>query len=188
MLNRTSSVLSNPTNISLGKSVQHLDIIKKQDDYETPFNLLNHMMSTAKVYPNLDVCATAKQAKRLGFRRHYSKRDKPLKLVWYEDFYMNPPYSEVSKWLPYAYDQAIKNKVNGLVLTYAKTDTKWWHNYIENNPLVEVHFIKGRVRFYQNGKITANSAPYPSVFFVFRCRRRRRKNGWSNNTTLFWGR
>jgi len=65
-----------------------------------------------------------------------------------------------------AYESHIKHNVTGLILVYAKTDTRWWHEFVENK--AEVHFIKGRVKFYLDGQISKNSAPYPSCWIIYR--------------------
>lgn len=50
------------------------------------------------------------------------------------------------------------------MLLPARTDTKWFHDYIYNNPRAEVRFVKGRLRF-NDGKI---DAPFPSMVVVLR--------------------
>ena len=48
-----------------------------------------------------------------------------------------------------------------------KTDTLWWHSYVEG--IAEVHFQKGRIKFLdENGDLTKQSAPYPSVWIIYR--------------------
>lgn len=49
------------------------------------------------------------------------------------------------------------------MLIPARTDTRWWHEFIGNNPNASVHFIKGRLKF-GNAK---NSAPFPSAIVTF---------------------
>ena len=48
------------------------------------------------------------------------------------------------------------------MLIPARTDTKYFHNYILNR--TEVRFIKGRLKFGES----KNSAPFPSMLVVFR--------------------
>ena len=50
------------------------------------------------------------------------------------------------------------------MLLPARTDTKWFHDYIYKQ--TEIRFIKGRLKF-GNSK---NSAPFPSMIVVFRPR------------------
>ena len=94
---------------------------------------------------------------------------------------MNPPYSNVAVFMRKAYYQHLKKNLDGLILCYAKTDTKWWHSFVEGK--AEIHFIKGRIKFYKNGKITQNSAPYPSVWIIYRVKKTAEIN--NNNTGIF---
>lgn len=160
--------------VNVQKSVEHLAIITKQDEYETPPAKFRYWCQEYNVKLLLDVCGTKKQADRLGLPFNLSKRDNALKCKWDMPFFMNPPYSQVAEWMRYAYLQALEHHVDGMILTYAKTDTKWWHDYVERNRKAEVHFIKGRIRFNYNGKPTSNSAPYPSVVIIFRKDKKRR--------------
>ena len=50
-----------------------------------------------------------------------------------------------------------------VMLIPARTDTKWFHDYIANNPRAHVIFLKGRLKF---GNST-NGAPFPSMIVVF---------------------
>lgn len=148
----------------IAKSVQHLQNITIQDEYGTPIPLLRKAMFEYDVLPFLDVCATAENRK---FQDYFTKEQDALTLEFLCDFFMNPPYSKVKEFIKYAHEQHKKHNVTGLILTYAKTDTKWWHEFVEGK--AEVHFIKGRVKFYdQFGYLTKNSAPYPSVWIIFR--------------------
>ena len=49
------------------------------------------------------------------------------------------------------------------MLIPARTDTKWFHEYIYNKAGVEIRFIKGRLKF-GNSK---SGAPFPSMLVVF---------------------
>lgn len=50
------------------------------------------------------------------------------------------------------------------MLLPARTDTRWFHDYIYNNQRAEIRFIKGRLKFGGS----KNSAPFPSMVVVFR--------------------
>ncbi len=155
--------------MTMQKSVEHLQIIGKHDSWETPAEMLWDAMKEYKIFPKLDVCTTKSIAKRHKFKKFYTKTTgSGLKKEWKEDYFMNPPYSEIGSWMGHDYDQAFSNGVEGMILTYAKTDTQWWHMFVENNKCAEVHFIKGRIRFLQNGKKPKHSAPYPSCWIIFR--------------------
>ena len=74
--------------------------------------------------------------------------------------YCNPPYGrEISKWIKKAYEENLKGTKIVLLLP-ARTDTKWFHEYIYNKH--EIRFIKGRLKF-NDGK---NPAPFPSMLVI----------------------
>jgi len=146
------------------KSIQHLLNIQKQDNYGTPADMFEDAKVKYEIYPTLDVCAGIDNHKCNFF---YSKYDDGLTKEWREDFFMNPPYSEVNKWMKKAYFDTRQYKSNALILIYAKTDTHWWHSYVENK--AEVYFIEGRVKFLDEfGNRTKKDAPYPSCWIVYR--------------------
>ncbi|MHB8545639.1 MAG: DNA N-6-adenine-methyltransferase [Nitrosotalea sp.] len=145
------------------RSVQHLQNITVQDEYGTPRPLFRKAIMEYDVLPFIDVCATPLNAM---VQTYFTKQDDALTKEWNLDFFMNPPYSRVKEFVSYAYNEHIRHNVTGLILTYAKTDTIWWHEYVEKK--AEVHFIKGRVKFLRDGQVTAHPAPYPSVWIIFR--------------------
>lgn len=153
----------NFTSSPRAKSVQHLQSIKVHDEWETPIELLHQASREYSIWPRLDVCAT-EQNKKCGL--WIDIEHDALTTEWRHDFFMNPPYSDIKRWMQKAYCQHLRQKVNGLVLTYAKTDTHWWHDYVEDK--AEVHFIKGRIKFLINGQQSKNSAPYPSCWVIWR--------------------
>lgn len=72
---------------------------------------------------------------------------------------MNPPYGrEIGKWVK----KAAESNATVVCLLPARTDTKWFHEYILGK--AEIRFVKGRLKF-GDGK---NSAPFPSMVVIFR--------------------
>lgn len=77
--------------------------------------------------------------------------------------FCNPPYGrQIGKWVQKASEESKKPKTIVVMLIPARTDTKWFHEYIYGK--TEIRFIKGRIRF---GGGTRN-APFPSMIVVFR--------------------
>jgi len=82
---------------------------------------------------------------------------------------MNPPYGRVmNNWMKKAYEES-QNGAVVICLIPARTDTKWFHDYIWGKS--EIRFIKGRLKFGNKlnmkfGK--SNSAPFPSMVVIFR--------------------
>ena len=112
---------------------------------------------------SLDVCAIAENAKCANF---FTPEIDGLKQEWKGTCWMNPPYGrEIGKWVAKAYEEAVEKK-NCIVVALlpARTDTRWFHDYIYMMYGVEVDFIKGRLKF-GNGE---NSAAFSSVVVVFK--------------------
>lgn len=111
----------------------------------------------------LDVCATAKNAK---CKKYYTKTEDGLKQKWFLDSeggacFMNPPYGKkIFRWMCKAKEEG--DFVTVVCLIPARTDTKWFHDYVMRAD--EVWFIRGRLKF-GNSK---QSAPFPSCITIFR--------------------
>ncbi len=102
-----------------------------------------------------DVCATKENAKCVNY---YTKEDDGLSKDWTGNCFMNPPYGrEIGDWVKKAYESDCL--VVGLLP--ARTDTKWFHNYIYKK--AEIRFIKGRLKFGGS----KNSAPFPSMVVIW---------------------
>lgn len=130
---------------------------KKTDEWETPkdlFDKLNNIFSFT-----LDPCATVNNAK---CKKFYTKDQNGLLKSWKnETVFCNPPYSQIKLWVKKCYEEFKLNKVTVILLLPARTDTKYFHEFISGNALL--FFIKGRLHF--NNSI--NSAPFPSIIAVF---------------------
>ena len=104
----------------------------------------------------LDVCATKQNAKCAKF---FSEEDNGLSREWVGTCWMNPPYGrEIGKWVKKAHDA----NTTVVCLLPARTDTKWFHDYILGK--AEIRFIKGRLKFGGS----KSSAPFPSMLAIFK--------------------
>lgn len=130
----------------LTKAQTHQVIVGENDLWETPPDILKEIMEKHNIHPTLDVCATPQNTK---FPKYFTPEDNALEQEWVEDFFMNCPYSEIVQWMKKAYEQHKQYNVNALILVFAKTSTKWWHEFVEGK--AETHFQKGRIRFLLNG-------------------------------------
>jgi len=107
----------------------------------------------------LDVCAIAENAKCKDF---YSPGQNGLAQLWHGVCWMNPPYGRtIGKWVKKAFDSTHYGTVV-VGLLPARTDTKWFHDYIYGK--AEVRFIRGRLKF--GG--CKNSAPFPSMLVIWK--------------------
>ena len=109
---------------------------------------------------NLDPCADSDNAKCTKF---FTEGDNGLSQSW-EGFtsFVNPPYGRgIDKWIKKAYEESRKDNTRVVMLIPARTDTKYWHQYVMKAD--EIHYVKGRLKFGDS----ENSAPFPSAGVVF---------------------
>lgn len=127
------------------------------DLWETPLDLFQEL--DAEFGFTLDVCAVPANAK---CRKFFSPAEDSLKQRWTGMCWMNPPYGRtIGTWVKKAWESA-HDGATVVCLLPARTDTKWWHDYVARAS--EIRYIRGRLRFG-----TANSgAPFPSAVVVFR--------------------
>lgn len=131
----------------------------KTDMWETPQYLFDKLNSN--FHFDIDVCATKKNAK---CKKFYTKKQDGLSQEWKGVCWCNPPYGrEIIKWVRKASDSA-KNGATVIMLIPARTDTKWFHDYIYRKENVKIKFIRGRLKFGDS----KNSAPFPSMLVLFK--------------------
>ena len=128
------------------------------DEWATPQELYNEL--NAEFNFNLDACATDDNHKAPAY---FTKAEDGLTKNWggYRLF-INPPYSNISAWVKKAYYESFKPNTLIVLLIPARTDTKYFQEYIYHR--AEVRFIKGRLHF-NNSK---TGAPFPSMLVIYR--------------------
>lgn len=126
----------------------------KTDLWATPQELFNELDS--EFHFTVDVCALPENAKCKQF---FTPEIDGLKQEWAGVCWCNPPYGrKIGLWVK----KAAKSSCTVVMLLPARTDTRWFHDYIYG--YAEIRFIKGRLKF--GG--CDNSAPFPSMICVFR--------------------
>lgn len=129
------------------------------DEWYTPIDFYNKLNKEFNF--NLDPCATDINHK---CAKYFTKEDNGLLQSWggYNVF-CNPPYGRViNAWVEKAYNESKKDNTLIVMLLPARTDTKWFHNFIYHK--AEIRFIKGRLKF--GG--CKNAAPFPSMVVIFK--------------------
>ena len=130
------------------------------DQWSTPIEFFNELNKEFNF--ELDPCADKNNAK---CKNYFTKEQDGLKQDWgkYKSIFINPPYGrEISKWIGKAYKTFQENKNTIVMLLPARTDTKYFHEFIYHK--AEIRFIKGRLKF-GNSK---NSAPFPSMVVIYK--------------------
>lgn len=136
-----------------------------RDDWETPWALFNEL--DKEFHFTLDPCSSDSNAK---CKKHYTIKENGLKQSWKDEIvFCNPPYgSEIKHWVKKAHDEWKNNYATVVMLIPARTDTKYFHDYIYKQ--AELRFIKGRVKFEICGDNFGKGATFPSMVVIFnRC-------------------
>lgn len=133
-----------------------------KDDWETPSSIFDPL--NREFTFDLDVCATRDNTK---CGKWLSPEQDGLKVAWHISAnrgtcWCNPPYSKWQAWVEKAATEA-KKGATVVMLLPARTDTRAFHSHIWQQPLVELRFIKGRVKFVG----AEHGAPFPSMIVVF---------------------
>ena len=120
----------------------------RSEVWETPqpfFDKLNN-----EFHFDLDVCALPENAK---CERYYTPSEDGLKQPWTGNVWCNPPYGrDIVKWIRKATEEIQTNANVIVLLVHARTDTRWFHDYLYEKPNVELRFVRGRLKFSGGGK------------------------------------
>ena len=129
------------------------------DEWYTPIEFYNALNKEFNF--NLDPCATDINHK---CAKYFTKEDNGLLQSWggYNVF-CNPPYGRaINAWVEKAYNESKKDNTLIVMLLPARTDTKWFHNFIYHK--AEIRFIKGRLKFGGS----KGDAPFPSMLAIYK--------------------
>lgn len=130
----------------------------KTDEWETPQAFFNEW--DRQFHFTLDACANEKNHK---CDKYYTKEDNGLVKDWGgEIVWCNPPYGKnISEWVKKCHIELQKKGTVIVALLPARTDTKWFHEYVYYEALT--YFVKGRLKFGDS----KNSAPFPSMVCIW---------------------
>jgi len=131
----------------------------KSNEWSTPQDFFDKL--NAEFQFNLDPCATDENHK---CSKYFTRETDGLSQNWggYCVF-CNPPYGrEIGAWVEKCYHEAQKENTVVVMLIPARTDTKYFHDYIYHRS--EIRFIRGRLKFGNSNQ----GAPFPSMVVIFR--------------------
>ena len=144
----------------MDKNTQDTMFSSKSLEWATPQHFFDQLEEQFGEF-TLDPCANESNYK---VRNRFTTKDNGLEKDWQgHHVFMNPPYGRViKKWIKKAYEEAQKEDTTVIALIPARTDTRYWHDYVMK--AAAIYFVKGRLKF-GNGD---NSAPFPSAVVVFK--------------------
>jgi len=153
----------------MNKATQKIMFSSKSGEWETPQDFYNKLNWRFGPF-NLDPCASPHNTKCDNF---YTEPEDGLSKSWQgHTVFVNPPYGRgIEAWIKKGYEESQDPNTKVVMLIPARTDTRYWHNYVMKAEMV--YFIKGRLKF--GG--CHNSAPFPSAVVVFN----KLPEGWGND-------
>ena len=115
------------------------------NEYKTPKELYQKALSYFDINKfSLDVCCSEPN---IPAENHYYKGQKDgLKEDWSLINWCNPPFNECPVWVKKAYNEQKQNKKVALLIP-ARTETKYWHDFILNNKKAKIEFLRKGYRF-----------------------------------------
>jgi phage N-6-adenine-methyltransferase len=143
----------------MNTATQKVMFSSKSGSWATPQEFYNKL--NLKLGPfTLDACATMHNAKCTNF---FSPEQDGLSKDWYgHNVFVNPPYGRgIEAWIRKSFEESQKNRTRVVMLIPARTDTKYWHEYVMRADAI--YFVKGRLKFGD----AENCAPFPSAVIVF---------------------
>ena len=145
-------------------------------EWETPEAVFKPLQKEFDIV--LDTCATLENKKT---NIYLDRKINGLKADWFllssrlgGSCWMNPPYGRgIEQWVQKASQERDKG-ATVVALLPARTDTNWFHSFIQEKEGVEVRFLKGRIKFVD----AESSAPFPSMIVIFKPKTKVKKSIW----------
>jgi len=138
----------------------------KKQDWGTPPELFKEL---SKEFGPFRLDAATRESNPLNTLYFYTEKDDGLKQPWMNPTYVNPPYGRgIYNWVKKAHDEQ-QFGIGTVMLIPARTDTRWFHEFIYKNRDVQVRFLKGRLKMYNYDTKEQHQhlAPFPSMVVVF---------------------
>ena len=112
----------------MDKSTTKLMFSSKSNDWATPQSFFDKLNGVFGPF-TLDAAASADNYK---VANHYTEADNALVQDWSGNrVFLNPPYGRGLKdWIKKAYEEGQKDDTTVVMLIPARTDTKYWHDYV----------------------------------------------------------
>ena len=127
----------------MDKNTQVVMISSKTCNWATPHDFFLKLDCRFGPF-DLDPCASHSNAK---CDKYFTEEENGLDKDWTgNNVFVNPPYGRgIDKWIKKAYESALEPDTKVVMLIPARTDTKYWHNYVMKAS--EIYFVRGRLKF-----------------------------------------
>ena len=118
-----------------------------ENDYKTPPELYEKALKKFGLIGcfTIDVCCSERNIPALDY--YVNGEQDGLKEPWFGFCWCNPPYNECKKWIEKAYKENLQGCSGIAMLIPVRTETKYWHDYILNNPRVTIEWLRKGYKF-----------------------------------------
>lgn len=131
---------------------------RKSDEWVTPRELFQKYDDI--YHFDLDAAASDENAQ---VPTYFTKEDNALCQKWHGNVWCNPPYSLCANFVWKAMFEVIEGNCETVVMLLpSRTDTLWFHRLLANQDIVDIDFLRGRLKF-EGAK---HNAPFPSIIVV----------------------
>jgi phage N-6-adenine-methyltransferase len=146
--------------VPVDKDTTKLMFSSQSNDWATPQDFFDKLNGAYGPF-TLDAAASAENYK---VSNYFDVSADALTQDWAGNtVFLNPPYGrELKDWVAKAYHEGQKEGTKVVMLIPARTDTKYWHEFVMKAD--EIRFVKGRLKFGEG----TNSAPFPSAVVIFK--------------------
>ena len=154
----TLGALSRPASFHAGVAAS-----SAHHGWETPRELADQLHAALGRF-DLDPCAGSRDQKSstVSARVRLTEEDDGLHAPWHGLVFVNPPYGRsIPLWVKKCAAEAEKDETTVIGLMPARTDTRWWHDFIGQR--TATCFLRGRLKFGDGRK----DAPFASAIVVW---------------------
>lgn len=115
------------------------------NDYKTPPELYQKALKfIGQEHFSCDVCCSERSIPAII---HFIEGERNgLTEDWEYYNWCNPPFNEAKKWIEKAYKEQQKGNTTCMLIP-VRTETKYWHDYILNNPNIHIDWLRKGYRF-----------------------------------------
>lgn len=130
---------------------------KNSQEWYTPIDILEGLGLF-----DLDPCTSTEAINYNDSAKNYfTAEDDGLTKEWFGRIWLNPPYDNIE-----AFMEKMANHNNGIALTFNRSDTKWYHNFVKGKA-VGIFQIKGRLKFLDQNINIKSTAGAASILIIY---------------------
>ncbi len=121
----------------------------------------------------------AADSKNRCLLRYITKAQDALNMQWQWDGWLNPPYEHQKEWIEHAISQVVRWKITVVMLLWVHTEAKYFQenimqiqadgiSLIGQKHKTELRYIRGKVRYWNDGKPAKERAFFGSCIAIAR--------------------